>query len=215
MADRSEIRDWVRQQTLIEADDFAADKLNAVINQGVAEVGNAWDWPFLEASEELIIEDGQAAYDFPTNFSRLIAITDEDGNVIPETTRRLALEDFAGADDRSPEAWYFFGEQFVFVPSPSETEYLTVDYLVHPTTLANDTDEPQWHSAFHMILAEYAAHKVWEREEDLERSGYHRQLFEIGLNQMKQHYRNRGQDSPIVLGGRAMRVAYPWSWQRD
>lgn len=215
MANRSEIRDWVRQQTLVEADDFADSKLNNVINQGVREVADADEWPFLEATANLIIEDGSSAYDLPADFATMIAVYDADGDVLPETTRRAAIQDFGSPTADEPQAWYFFGEQIHFVPAPASTIILTLDYIKTPTLLNADQATPEWHAAHHMILAEYAAHKVWEREEDLERSAYHRQLFEIGLGQMRRHYRNRSVDTPIIVGGRVNRRSYPWSWQYE
>jgi len=215
VATLANIRDWVRQQTLVEAADFSAANLTTVINQGLYELGTAGDWPFLDASAALIIEDGADAYALPTGFDRLVAVYDDDGVMLPETHRRSAVQQFRAPVPGKPQAFYLWQEQLVFVPAPDTTFFMTVDYRKLPTLLVNDTDVPEWHPAFHMVLAEYAASKVWEREEDMERAGFYYGNFLGKVNDMELFYRNRGMDSPLVVGFAQKFNDRPWSWQRN
>lgn len=216
MPTRGEIRDWVRQQTLVESDDFSDAKLNTVLDQGIREIAMAHRWPFLEASTTFQTTEDVAGYPFPSDFARLEAVYFDGGDPLVETTRRDAQKEFGDETASEAERYYFWQEQINLAPIPNVAFVdVNVDYQREPTLLANDTDVPEFHSAFHMILAEYGAAKVWEREEDLERSAFHARMFARGVRDMIDFYSARGKDDPIIFGENTARVRTPWSWQRD
>lgn len=214
MPDRSAIRDWVRQQTLVEVDDFSNDKLNLALDQGIREIAAMQPWPFLQAESSFLTTEDEQSYPLPSDFSTLEAVYYEGGDPLPESTRRAAVREFNDQTAETAEAFYFWMEELTLVPTPS-TPFIPVymDYQREPILLTNDTQEPEFHSSFHMILAEYAASKVWEREEDLERATFHYGQFLRGVAAMNIHYTNRGADDPIIIGDGTARVYYPYGWQ--
>lgn len=203
MPDRSDIRDYARELTLVESDDWSDAKVNALINQGIRELSTLYDWPYLEAEDTISLLADQDEYSLPSDFSDLIEVIGDGGEELTETTRRRAQRKYLGNDGGTPEEFYFFKEKIYFVPTPSSPSFSTVviDYHRTPTTLNNDVDVPEFHETFHLIIADYAAAKIWEREEDFHRSNFYMGKFYDGGLRMMNHYRNRSQDAPLIVGG--------------
>lgn len=207
------IRDWVREQTLVEAVDWGNDKLNNVINEGVRQVSVKFPWPWAATSSQLSVTATTQAYTFATivagtgsTLFRIEAIVDND--------RRTALREINSADafamyggdmPDASEAQYFFiwGDAVYLVPTPdtNETDAYTVYYYRSAAALSNESDSPEWDAAFHMVLADYAIARVWEREEEIGKSEAADARFNQGVEQMAQFYLNRAQDYPTVMGG--------------
>jgi len=215
MADRAAIRTWVRNQTLVLDMDFSDVDVNAILNQGIQEVAARQAWPFLQASTTFQTVADQVPYAMPADFARLEAMYFEDGVVLAETLRRQAVIDHAGSEAAQPFEYYFWEEQFNLAPQPSVGSLTVyVDYQKSPTLFDDDADTPEWDEAFHMVLADYCAARIWEREEDLEKSSFHLNWFIDGVTRMAQFYGNRGLDGPMIVGGERIISRYPWSWQR-
>lgn len=206
MPTRAEIRDWVRQHTLVEADDYADDKIDNVINQGIRDLSTQFSWPFLEASTTILFEEGQYAYDLPADFAHLSGVLRDDcACLLREMTPREAWVEYGEPPKTgtNPEYFYIWADQLYGLPqkgSGSTPSTLTVFYLRRPTLLTSDIQEPEFPPQFHMMLAEYAAAKVWEREEDLEKSNYHMERYYTGVEAMARFYLNRADDTPVVVG---------------
>ncbi len=187
-----------------------------MINQGIEDVASFRNWPFLEASTTITTVASQANYSLPADFARVEALYFDDRDVIVETTRRRAKQHWGTDTTTYPDYFYLYAEEVNFAPTP-DTSSLTInfDYIKTPTALVSDSDTPEWASAFHFIVAEYAAAKVWEREEDLEKVAYHMGAFYDGVSRMGVYYDTRTEDTPLVVGGSVAPVRYPWDWQRD
>lgn len=204
MPNRAEIRDWVRQHTLIEEDDYADSKINAVINQGIRDLATQFDWPFLQTSYSFNVEEGQSAYPLPADFSHLAAaVRSSSGDVMVEITPQEAWSEYGG--DRTsdnPRFFYLWGNEFVVAPAKSGERPMAVTlyYFRHPHVLSADTAEPEFDAQFHMLLAEFAAAKVWEREEDLTRSNYYMDRYYAGVERMARYYLKRTDHFPLVIG---------------
>lgn len=215
MSDLSAIRDWVREQTLVETSDWSNAKVLNVINQGIRDLSTRFPWPFLAASNTLSAVADQQAYTFDTisDFSgtgqklfSIAAIVDNDKRVkLDEVHHNDAFKTYGGDMPTTSEAVRFFtwGESIYLLPTPdtSDTDRYTVYYFRSPAELSNDTDSPEWDARFHMVIAEYAISKVWEREEEI---GKARQAFNAyldGVDRMASFYLNRAQDYPVVMGG--------------
>lgn len=216
MATLAEIRTWVRTQTLVDTDEMSNTVLLTILNQAIEDVASTTSWPWLEASTTITTVADQNNYSLPADFAKLEALYFDDRDLIVETTRRRAKQVHGTDTTMYPDQFYFYGEEIVFAPTPS-TSSLTInlDYQKTPTALSSDSDTPEWHTGFHYIIAEYAAAKVWEREEDLEKVGYHMGAFYDGINRMMMFYASRSEDAPLVIGGSIGPVRYPWDWQRN
>ncbi len=215
MPTRTEIKDWARQQTLVEIEDFADIKLDAVINEGIRKVAQLFEWPFLEAETSITLVDAQQTYDLPTDFASVVIAIGSDGTQLRETTRRRAQQDFLGEIDATPQEFYIWGEQIAFAPTPDSAPSfasVVVDYRAAPTLLANDSESPQWNSMFHLLLGDYAAARIWEREEDLDRAKYHDDKFLAALEEMAGFYLDRADDGPVVIGAAFVPTRRPWDW---
>lgn len=218
MPTRTEIKDWTRQQTLVEEADFADVKLDAVINEGIRKVAQLFEWPFLESSTTITLVDATQTYALPEDFASIVIAIGSDGTQLRETTRRRAQQDFLGNGDATPQEFYIWGEDIAFAPTPDAAPSfatVVVDYRAAPTLLANDSESPQWNSMFHLLLGDYAAARVWEREEDLDRAKYHEDKFMASLEEMAGFYLDRADDGPVIIGGGVERVRLPWSWMTD
>lgn len=216
MPDLAAIRNYARRQTLIESDDVADVNLRDYANQGIREVAATRFWPFLQAETTIATVAAQRGYNLPADFARLEAVYFADGILLDELTRRQAVADYEGDTSSQPEYFYLWKSQIVLVPTPSVgslTVYL--DYQKTPTELTNDVDTPEWHSAFHLILGDYVASKIWEREEDLEKATFHLNAFYRGVDGLHEYYANRAKDGPLIVGGQVNRISYPWDWMRD
>lgn len=210
MPTRSEIRDWVRQHTLVEADDYADDKVNNVINQGIRDLSSQFTWPFLQTSTVIDLQTTVASYALPSDFAHLAAaIRDDCACPVVEVVPRDAWDRWdSTADTDKPAHYYMWGGNIVFAPTPvgASLPDVTLYYYREPTILNNDTDSPEFATQFHMVLAEFAAAKVWEREEDLTRSNYYMERYYAGVERMARHYLNRTDKYPLVMGGARTRT---------
>lgn len=208
MSQLSAIRDFVREQTLIEADDWSNTKIDNVINEGIREVASRFRWPFLASSAQVSVTSGTQSYalsGIASDIQRIAAIIDNDKRVkLQEIEAQYAWQVYGGDPTTSDEAtgFYIWGDTLYLVPSPTatETDAYTLFYYKSPTELTNDTDTPEWSSQFHMLLAEYAIARVWEREEDYSKSAAAQGRFDARVEQMARHYLNRVEDEPLIYG---------------
>jgi hypothetical protein len=218
--DRATIRDWVRQHTLIEDDDYADSKINNVIDEAVRDLSTQFSWPFLEASTTITLVDTQPNYALPADFATMNSAQRSDmAYLLKELHPRDAWARWApdaGAD--KPTHFYFWGGDIYFAPTPTGPTLpdVTLRYYKMPTLMTNDTDTPEWDPQFHMLLAEFTAAKVWEREEDNARSQWHLERYYAAVERMARYYLNRAVDYPMVIGGGEDRKGYfpvgrmPW-----
>lgn len=232
MSDLAAIRDWIREETLVETTDWSNTKINAVINEGLRAVSTRFPWPFLATSNTLTVVADQQAYTFDTisDFSgtgkklfRIEAIVDNDGRVkLNEVAAADAFTMYGGDMPAASTANRFFtwGNSIYLIPTPdtNDTARYTVFYYQSAVELSNETDTPEWDSRFHMVLADYGIARVWEREEEIGKSQAADQRFDQGVERMAQFYLNRAQDYPAIFGGgksgvyhdRRDRANMPW-----
>lgn len=209
MPQLSEIRDFVRQQTLIEIDDWANTKVDAVVNEGYRDIVSKFLWPFMAADAALTTVLDQQAYAFTavaSNISRIEAIIDNDKRRrLVEVAAADAWEMYGGDMPSSSDATHFFlwGNNIHLMPVPDSAvvDAYQVYYYKTPTLLSNDTDTPEWDAQFHMALAFYAIAKVWEREEDFDKAEYWQGRFNARVELMASFYLNRASDQPSIVGG--------------
>lgn len=202
MPDRAAIRDYVRQQTLIESDDWGDDKINAVINQGLRRLSARFDWPWLAATTTLSVVAGTQEYTLPTDLRKALALTRTDK---PQVLREVSPWEVLGKHggdipSGTPTAFYVHGRSLFLDKVPTESATYSWLYFTAPTTLDNDTDEPAFHEEFHLILADYAVAKAWEREEDFTKADDAMADFDRAVDEMASFYLDVSRDRPIIIG---------------
>lgn len=216
MPTRANIRDWAREQTLIETDDFPDDKINAILDQGVRDVATKFDWPFLAKSDSITLVQDQEGYALPADMGKLRAMVLDGTNVrLREIAPTTAWEnEGATPAGGAPRTFFIWGSNVVFRPVPDAAGTVTVYYHKTPTLLANDTSEPEWDAQFHLILADFAAQHMWEREEEFEKAQIFANRYAAGVESMARFYLNRAADSPLVYGyrpySRKTGPVFPW-----
>ena len=215
LSDLSEIRDWVREETLVEINDWSNAKINIVINEGLRQLSAKFPWPFLATSSQLSVTAGTQSYsfdvvsDFAGTGKKLFRI-----EAIVDNNRRVKLNEIAASDafqmygGDMPEAgdsdlFFTWGNAIYLLPVPdaNESNAYTIYYYQSPAALVNETDEPEWDERFHLVLADFAIARVWEREEEVGKMQAADQRFDMGVERMAQFYLNRAQDYPAILGG--------------
>lgn len=202
MPTRTEIRDLVRTQTLVEVDDLTDSKVDNLINQAIRDVSVRFNWPFLAKTDTIAIVNGTDTYAFPTDADRIQAILLTDST---EPLEEVSAATGLAADGLSPStgtpSWFFiWGEQFILRPVPDADTTLTVYYFRKPTVLTNDGDSPEFAEQFHYVLTDFVMQQLWEREEDFEKGNVYKDRYTQGVEQMARYYLNRAVDQPIVIG---------------
>lgn len=200
----SDIRDWVREQTLMEEADIATTKLNNIINQGVREVSARFDWPWLASESTISTVAGQANYDLPTDLGRIEVVIDSDDDRRLDQVAPADAWDQYGGDfpDGTPTTFFVWGSKIYLLPVPTknETDAYTIHYYGSVSTLDNDSSEPAWEDRFHMLLADYAISKVWEREEEPAKAREAEGDFDQAVERMARFYLDRANDTPMIYG---------------
>lgn len=219
MPTRSDIRSWVREQTLLETDDVESTIIDDWINQGIREIAMRFDWPWLTTTDTITTIDDQQAYNLPTDLARIEVVVDTDSrHRLAEFTPSEMWNRYGGNfPSGTPRRFFVWGSQIHLVPIPStgETDELTIYYYGSPTLLTNDGDEPQFDERFHLILAEYAIWQAWKREEEYAKAQEAMERFDQGVERMAAHYLDRVNDFPLVVGAGhtrpySIRERTPW-----
>lgn len=213
MPTRSELRDLVRSQTLVESDDYTDDKVNNLINQALRDVSVRFDWPYLAKIDTIAVTGAQDTYALPSDTSRVEAVLLE-GQAQPlnEVAPSVALREDGTTPGSGTPTWYFlWGNNVVLRPVPSASGTLTIYYYRTPTTLTNDGSSPEFAEQFHYIVADFVMQQLWEREEDFEKAAVYAGRYAAGVESMARFYLNRVNDGPMIVGepNRARRIKGP------
>lgn len=207
MPNRASIRDWVRQQTLVESDDFGDGKLNNVINEGIREISTRFDWPWLATSAQITAVADQQAYALPADHARTHSIVLRGANrrlreVAPSAAWNEHGDSMPTGD--STHSFFLWANSLYLLPVPvtGTTNVYDHYYFKAPATLENDVDEPEFASQFHLVVANFAISKVWEREEDFVKASAADDQFDEGVERMARFYLDRALDAPLIMGER-------------
>ena len=218
MPDRAAIRDWVREQTLIESDDWSDDKINNVINQGLRVLATKFKWPWLAASTTLSTVAGTTTYAMPSDLTHTAAITHQ---TKPQRLVEVAPHQILGPrggdlPSGAPTSYYIHGSNIYLDKVPTEAATYDWLYFTQVSVLDNDTDVPAFAEEFHLVLADYAIAQAWQREEDFTKADEAMEAFDSGVERMAVYYLDKGRDRPIILGEdrpttyRTSRNNMPW-----
>lgn len=204
MPDRSDIRAWARNQTLLETDDISNTDVDAIINQGLRKISTQFPWPWLATSTTQVLSDGVQSYALPSDLDHLEKVIYVGKSIPLEEVSSLEAwhrkgDQFASGD---PTHFFIWGEDLMLSPIPTSTSgSIKLYYYKRPTALTDDTDEPPFAEQFHLILADYTIARLWEREEDFSKAEEAERAFLTGVNDMARYYLNRATDHPTVFGG--------------
>lgn len=172
-------------------DTSSARKLSAV-NDAYWDICAREEWPFLEAASTTIATvNGQSFITMPTDFSRVIAVSNPSGafTLLYEDYETLAklypsLETTTG----TPLFYYFIGSVMHFYPVPNAAISLRFRYVKWPVELAANSLEativiPPRHQR---TLVIGALVKLYSMEDDLEQANAFRTQFEERIQNMRE-----------------------------
>ena len=147
------LRTEVRRRADMETSQFVKDaELNSYINQSIAELydllvqkfGNEYFF----STNTFNLVNGQAAYNLPTDFLKLLAVDIQLANGEFNTIKRFELNErnrynstiLRGVYGSSWMRYHITGNQIRFAPTPQSTELIQIFYVPRPTQLSSDSD---------------------------------------------------------------------------
>jgi hypothetical protein len=210
MATLSDLREYVRSQSLVEADDLSAARTTALLNRGYLELSASADWAWLRSYETLgpfgASPSGSQQFSLSNDFGRLRKVSwvvdpSVDAST-PEYRGRLDFNIFPVGP-----GWQ------LRLTAPLTDTYVQalVEYLRVPAEMTGDGESPNFYPQFHYILAEFALWKMMEREEMYDRAAVHRNEYWTLFAGMRAHdNRVITEATPWQVGERRRDGATPW-----
>lgn len=211
----AELRAWVRRTTLVTSSELSDSDLNSIMAQGLADIAARYDWPWAYKTATISLVDGTSEYSLPADTMKIDELVyDAEGKTrLARTTIQAVKAEFGDVvgDSDLPDRYYLTaGDKIVFVPTPDAAKTVNVFYYAtpDPTLFDADGEEPPFHSAFHLAIAEFAASTVWDSLEQEDRGGFYLQRYLDTLNRMALFYDARLPDEPMVVGGGTGRLRH-------
>lgn len=198
-----EIIDRVRQKTMIDTSEISDNQMILWLNDAQDEVSNRSNWDWLMGTEDIVTADGTGNYALAADWTSIVVIV-EDGErrpLVPVTVEAVWHQ----YGDDLPTAtrakyYYIWANELYLLPVPTSV----VTYHVYaeglPTVFTATSDSPAFLQTFHKVLADYVEARVWEREEEFEKSQVAEGHFEFGVRTMILAYQSRQKLDPWAVG---------------
>lgn len=218
MADRQDLREYAREQTLLDTTDVADAVLNTYLDRAIGVVADRFDWPWLDASTTVNTVVGQQNYSKPTDHVFTHALVESGKNRrLREITPVKAWQRYGDAPPtQQGKSFYFYEDKLWIAQIPPAVVTYKWFYRKSPTLMTADNKTPEWDSNHHWFLAEFVIRELWRREEDQQAASAADQAFEQGIGSMAQFYINEADDQPAIWGedpdrvGRSAWYNMPW-----
>lgn len=198
---RTMIRDLLQLDNTTELPNSTID---IYLDEGHAEVVTRMDWEFLSVASPVTVNTVAGTESYAA------AAVDRVVSVI-ETTNDRPLQNISRVDylhllandtaRNNPTHYNFWDGRIYLWPTPGSVVDVDIYYQAHPTFGSGDTAEPDWEANFHYILVDWALHRLWEREEDFDRSDMYRSRFEAKMVRLEKFYNTHVQMRPAAYGG--------------
>jgi hypothetical protein len=202
---RDEMRVMMRRLTRIDnIVDTPDTDLDTYLDEGYNEVLAQGDWPwcYVATPDAISMIVGTKEYAVAAGVVQVLSVVN--------VTQNYALKEVSPAEwvklqnsttSSSQPVVYAYINGFINVfPTPANTDSLEAFYYEQPAFAAADATEPDFDSVFHTILVNWGLHRLWEQEEDFERSDDYRARFEAQLARMKAYYNTLNRDRPTIYG---------------
>ena len=219
---RLELRQFVRDMTLVEQHEASDVLLDRFLKEAYDKVIHRRKWSWLLQVPELIVSTG-APFDLSTLTVPLISIYD----LSPTAENQISLHQITRSDAtfflrarplhvNRTQFYWVEGKTLYCDPEPDAGEEWIISYYGDPGWADGDNEVPtvipeHWHTP---TLANYAIHRLWERQEDLDRSDAYLGRYEVGISEMITEENTTNSDRPKIFGeltgakGRARNM--PW-----
>jgi len=205
---RLEMRDYVRDMTLVAAHELADATIDVFLNEATQRIVLRRDWTWLHAALETI--QPTETVDITTFSLPVLKIYDviEDGSSfsLDFTTRSMLNFAIRGRMFNQPRVYLQEGNLLIFHPAFDGTTDVHVSFYQKPVFGPDDTDEPEpMPDEFDSVITDWACHRVWERQEDMEKSDAYRGRYEAGLGELIFFDNSSNPDRPKIHGQLASR----------
>jgi len=212
---RSEMVTLTRAIAQVEIHSVDDPTLDAYLNEGYAEIvsNRTWPWCYALAPESVPLVADITEYALDAKVKRVIAVVNvEDRYELESVAQSEWARRQHQIESTSRPRIFTFTNQTLFIwPIPAVVETLEVYFYEHPVW--DSETAPVFDTAFHTAIVDWALHRIWEQEEDFEKSDDYRTRFEMRLNRMGLFYNNAMQDPPKIYGqsGRGLGPSnMPW-----
>ncbi len=204
--DRTSMRDLVRRISRIDVNDVPDTDLDVFIDEGYDRVVmfTEWDWMKVLSSEDIPMVSGQSQYATSAAVHQVTTVTNLEQRYQLRSISKNRIDRYLDAINSSSQPTGFFwvdGTLLIF-PVPSSTDTLRVYHISVPSFGPGDNDEPVFSPLFHRILVDWSLHRLWEMEEDFDKSQEYRLRFEESVDRMSVWYNSLSQDTPNIYGER-------------
>lgn len=206
----------VRRETLVTSTDVPDASITEELNNAYHVTQAAFSWPWTHGSYTLTTTANTQSYDMHNGglkVRRVLGIVEIDERVrLYEMSPQEAWNRFGGKPPENNRAtsYYVWDEKIWLLPKPPAVPAFAANtYTVYveqqPADLSAGGDLPAFTAQFHHILADWAAARIWEREEDFEKAERAMARFREGLEGMARYYLNPGAEVVTVMGERRSR----------
>ena len=199
------IEQWARRITLVESTNITDAQIFELVNQGYLELSVQYPWSWLETSVDFTVSPDVRTYTLPSNYDYGITMIDTNTDRAIRYVPAKEFFELRGQDTdttaSAAQSWTIFANEVYFYPTPSTqtTAAYTLFYYKEVSVLVAQ-DEPDFHQAFHWMLVEYIAWKLYNREEYFTQSERARITWTGYLNDMIMFYNSKTKWSSFIWG---------------
>lgn len=205
----SELRDRARSLSGIRLQTLRSDEqVDAVINEAYQEVIGLVQWPFLRATEQVSVGQGDKIFTTPSVLTEVNAATYSDaiGNVVRLMPTSIDEIDRLREEEGEPMYYARINDiEYILWPTPNKPYTISVRGKQKVENLTDGTS-PIFDSQFHPMLAYRAASRMLAEEgDDSGRSEFYQSEANVFFLRMQQFYVRTGDVGMFVMGGRRRR----------
>ena len=208
--DRAALTAAVRRQTNLTTADVSDADVFAILNEGIQEISGLERWDFLYKRSTLTTVAATAEITLPADFQFMDFVQEIGKSNGPLLQISFQEYSYRFGDDATSSAtarYYYLrhddGTQKIGIyptPSASTTDKFEIFYFKQPTELAATDDSPEWDATHHNILVDYAAYRLWEREEYFDEAERAFRRYTRRLGDMVRFYNKRDKVHRFVVG---------------
>ena len=216
---RSELRQFARDQSVVESHEISDALIDTYLTEGYQTLLTRRNWPWAVGTEDIQTVAAKAAYNLKSDAKKIVAVLDlEDDTYLRSTTlERVVVKSNLTIATTTPLEFYFNSEvgndpakfpSLTLFPIPADVRDYTVWYRTAPLFGPEEDDVPPFDDLFHLALGDWASYRIWEVEEDLDRSDASRARYETRVMEMIEWYNSQVEDRPMIYG-QAKAMYYP------
>lgn len=166
-----QLRSAVRNRIGVPSTDalFTDSVVNEIVNHALHSIEAEWDWPWLEASENIPTVNGTAAYAVSATWLRTLEV--QYGDYPPLERWDIAKLRAMGIPAGRPNYFAVYEDKLQLRPVPTAVVTMTHLYIKRENDLTTDADTPLMPATYHWVIVEYGAYLCYRRSNRLDAAG--------------------------------------------